>query len=110
MPRPKTGGRQTGTPNKATAEFKETVRQLLEDNRQNVSKWLTLVAEGNHSQVAEAIKEGKEPPKEIHPDPGKALDLITKVAEYAYPKLARTELTGKDGGTPEFIVTWQSRS
>lgn len=81
--RPKTGGRSKGTPNKATQEFRVTVQKLLDDNRQNVGKWLTQVAEGAG---------------DVKPDPGKALDLMAKLAEFAAPKLARHEHTGKDGG------------
>lgn len=73
----KTGGRKKGTPNKVNAEFRETVRQLLEDNSENVGKWLADVA-GD--------------------DPAKALDLLTRLAEYAAPKLSRTEMTGPNGG------------
>jgi hypothetical protein len=44
--------------------------------------------------------------KEIRPDPYKALDMISKLAEYATPKLARTELTGSDNKPIEISVTW----
>ena len=80
----KTGGRRPGSTNKVTREFRETVKALLEGNADNVSRWLSLVAEGDGA--------------ELRPDPGKALDLMAKLAEYATPKLARTEHTGKDGG------------
>lgn len=90
-------GRPKGVPNKATREFRETVQRLLDDNRENVGRWLTLVAEGDGTD--------KNPP-----DPAKALDLIAKLAEFAAPKLGRTELTGKDGealqaAAPVFNVT-----
>lgn len=78
------GGRTKGTPNKVTQEFRDTVRKVLEENSENVGKWLTQVAEGN----GDATKA----------DPGKALDLLAKLAEFAAPKLARTEVTGVDGG------------
>lgn len=81
-------GRRKGVPNKATQEFRQTVQQLLDDNRANVGRWLTLVAEGDGDQVK--------------PDPGKALDLMAKLAEFAAPKLARHEHTG-DGGGPVVI-------
>jgi hypothetical protein len=84
-------GRPKGVPNKATTEFRETVRQLLDDNRDNVGRWLTLVAEGDGSENGKA-------------DPAKALDLIAKLAEYAAPKLNRTEVTGKDGGPVEGVT------
>lgn len=79
--RPKTGGRVAGTPNKVNGEFRDTVRKLLDDNAENVSRWLTLVAEGDGTE------KGK-------PDPARALDLMAKLAEYAAPKLSRTEVAG----------------
>ena len=75
-------GRPKGIPNRATTEFRDTVRKLLEDNRDNVGIWLQQVADGT---------DGK-------PDPGRALDLLAKLAEYAAPKLGRVEHTGEDGG------------
>lgn len=77
-------GRPAGVPNKVTRAFRETVNRLLEDNAENVGMWLEQVATGSH---------GKEPA------PEKALDLLAKLAEYAAPKLSRTEVTG-DGGGP----------
>lgn len=79
------GGRPKGALNKRTVEFRETVQRVLDDNAINVGKWLTAVAEGD------AVNE-------VKPDPAKALDLLAKLAEYAAPKLNRTEHTGKDGG------------
>jgi hypothetical protein len=76
---PKTGGRVAGVPNKVTQEFRETVRLLLEANSENVSIWLTQVAAGT---------------EDSKPDPKGALDMITKLAEFAAPKLARTEIAG----------------
>lgn len=74
-------GRPKGAINKATKTFRDTVNALLEGNADNVSKWLTVVAEGDLE-------------REIKPDPGKALDLLAKLAEFAAPKLARTEHVG----------------
>lgn len=69
----KTGGRRPGSPNKATVEFRQTVQALLDENRQNVSEWLTRVAAD---------------------DAYKALSIVAQLAEFAAPKLARTEVTG----------------
>jgi hypothetical protein len=87
----KTGGRQPGTPNKATKEFRDTVSALLSDNAQNVAIWL--------EQVANGVGDAK-------PDPAKALDLMAKLAEYAAPKLARTEMVGEDGGAIKHEFKW----
>lgn len=85
-------GRPKGLPNKITVEFRETVRKVLEDNAANVGKWLTQIAEGEGDGKA---------------DPGKALDLLVKLAEFAAPKLARTEHTGEGGGPVKSIIEWQ---
>jgi hypothetical protein len=82
-------GRPKGVPNKATTEFRVTVQKLLDRNTENVAIWLEQVATGNG-----------DPDKA---DPGKALDLLAKLAEYAAPKLARTEHVG-DGGGPVRII------
>lgn len=87
----KTGGRKAGTPNKATVEFRQTVQALLDDNRENVGRWLTLVAEGDGTEGSK-------------PDPAKALDLLAKLAEYAAPKLNRTEHTGEGGGPMQHAI------
>lgn len=89
-------GRPKGVPNKATKAFRDTVTALLEDNSENVSKWLAAVAEGD---IVHDIK----------PDPYKALDMMAKLAEYATPKLARQEHVG-DADTPlitKTIFEWQ---
>lgn len=77
-------GRPKGIPNKVTTEFRETVRKLLDDNADNVGRWLQQVAEGHGENKA---------------DPAKALDLLAKLAEFAAPKLGRVEHVG-DGGGP----------
>lgn len=85
-------GRPKGLPNKITREFRETVRQLLESNSENVGRWLTLVAEGDGSNRS-------------RPDPAKALDLLAKLAEFAAPKLTRTEHVGDGGGPVRVFAT-----
>ena len=86
-------GRPKGSQNKATKTFRETVTRLLEENEENVSEWLREVAEGNKE-------------KGIKPDPKGALDLLTRMAEYATPKLSRAEVTGSENGPIQHLVTW----
>lgn len=92
----KAGGRAKGTPNKVTTEFRQTVTALLENNAANVALWLQQVADGI-PEVVDA--DGKVAVKGVPGAPDKALDLLAKLAEYAAPKLARTEVVG-DAANP----------
>jgi hypothetical protein len=58
-------------PNKATSDFKAALTKLL--NGADLDKLF----------------------KDVLPD--KKLEVLGKLAEYAFPKLGRTEMTGKDG-------------
>ena len=79
-------GKPKGAVNKSTQIVREAIANLLERNAPNMDRWLNEVAQD---------------------DPYKALDLMNKLSEYHIPKLARTELTGADGGPQEHRVTWQ---
>lgn len=79
-------GRPKGAVNKSTQIVREAIANLLERNAPNMDKWLNEVAQD---------------------DPYKALDLMNKLSEYHIPKLARTEVTGADGGAQQHVVTWQ---
>jgi hypothetical protein len=76
--KPRTGGRQKGTPNKTTARARHALSLAVEENADKIGVWLTEVYE----------KDG----------PRAAIDAYTKLAEFVIPKLARTELTGENGG------------
>ena len=78
-------GRPKGVPNKSTQIVREAIANLLERNAPNMDKWLNEVAAD---------------------DPYKALDLMNKLSEYHIPKLARTEVTGKDGEAQEMVIRW----
>lgn len=83
---PKTGGRVAGTPNRVTQEFRETVTRLLEDNAENVALWLEQVAKD---------------------DPDKALQRLAQLAEFAAPKLSRSEIKAEvdNKGAPTINLT-----
>lgn len=91
--RKKTGGRVSGTPNKVTTTFRQTVTSLLEKNSVNVEKWLDQVANGVPHRDPES---GKPIPGKwlVQPDPAKALDQLGRLAEFAAPKLSRSEVVG----------------
>jgi hypothetical protein len=69
-------GRPAGVPNKATSDIKEAYQKLIEKNLDNLTDWLEQIA----------LK-----------DPEKAIRILSDLSEYVIPKLARQELTGKDG-------------
>jgi hypothetical protein len=88
-------GRPKGSVNKATKTFRETVTAMLEGNAENVQKWLETVAYGDGDQVK--------------PDPKGALTLMAQLAEYATPKLARTEHTGENNQPIQHMVRWADK-
>ena len=65
----------------STYQFRRTVQNLLQSNQHKIAYWLQQVAEGDEE-------------KGIKPDPGKALDIVNKLAEFGTPRLSRQELVG----------------
>lgn len=85
-------GRPPGSVNKITKTFKDTVAFVLESNAENISIWLERVANGDGDMVK--------------PDPKGAIDLLTRLAEYATPKLARQEHVGDGGKDIAMTIKW----
>lgn len=83
----KTGGRQAGTPNKATQAAREAVARFVDGNADRLQEWLDEIAREKGAQAA--------------------FDSFTTLLEYHVPKLARTETTGKDGGPQELVISWK---
>ena len=77
----KTGGRQVGTPNKATQEARQAIATFVDGNAHRLSEWLDRVAHGD-------------PEHDIKPNPAKAFELFQSVVEYHVPKLGRMEVAG----------------
>lgn len=85
-------GRPPGIPNKTTRDVREAIRKVAEENAEEFSRWLSIVANGD----GESVK----------PDPAKAADLYLKAIEYHIPKLARTEVAGDQNKPMQMVVTW----
>lgn len=85
-------GRPKGSLNKATQNVREMIAQVAEQNAPKFAQWLETVALGDGDKVK--------------PDPGKAAELYLKAIEYHIPKLARTEVSGTDGGSIEMVIKW----
>ena len=82
----KTGGRKAGVGNKTTVDVRNAIALIAQDNAGNFARWLGEVA---------------------LEDPGKAADLYLKALEYHIPKLARSEVSGPDGGPQVVEATWR---
>jgi hypothetical protein len=82
-PRPIGSGKKKGTPNKTTREFKEALNHFIESSQEELLTWLNKIE---------------------HPE--KRIDCFVKIAEFVYPKLARTDITSKDEkiNAPQLVV------
>ena len=72
------GGSRKGVPNRATANAREAIARFVDGNVERLQEWLDQIAKTD--------------------GPKDAFRCLMDVMEYHVPKLARTELTGKDGG------------
>lgn len=95
----KFAGRIKGTPNKVTADARAAIGLFVDSNAHRLQAWLDAIAEG----VTRESDDGTTM-LVIPPNPVKAFELFQSVIEYHVPKLARTELTGKDGSKLEITV------
>ncbi|MBU3629298.1 hypothetical protein [Polynucleobacter sp. AP-Reno-20A-A9] len=86
----KTGGRQLGTPNKASNDLRKAITALIDGNIDKLSEWLDTVASGVRKVDLETGKQTHE--YLVRPNPAKAFDMFMSAVEYAIPKLARTEI------------------
>lgn len=76
------GGSRKGIPNKSTANAREAIARFVDGNADRLNGWLDEIyaADG----------------------PKAAFQCFTDLIEYHVPKLARTEVTGKDGDAITF--------
>lgn len=81
--RRKTGGRQRGTPNKATAEARNVFAAFVETNAPKAQELFERVAKD---------------------DPAKALELLAKLAEFTIPKLSRSTIDGDLGMRGTLVI------
>lgn len=79
----KRGGRKAGVPNKATQNAREAIAKFVDGNSHRLEGWLDQIASDS---------------------PEKAFRAFMDVVEYHVPKLARTEVTGADGGAVQVEI------
>lgn len=80
----KYGGRAKGVPNKATVNAREAIALFVDGNAHRLQGWLDAIADSD--------------------GPKAAWSCFSDLLEYHVPKLARTELTGKDGAELQITV------
>ena len=81
-------GRPKGMKNKTTIAAKEAISRFVDGNADKLQGWLDEIAADQ--------------------GPAAAFKCFSDLLEYHVPKLARTEVTGADGGPQELKITWQS--
>lgn len=94
-------GRLPGVPNKATAAAREAIAKFVDGNAHRLQKWLDEVADGKPmlgEDGNQLFDDDGRPMWLVPPNPEKAHNMFQSVIEYHVPKLARSELTGANGG------------
>jgi len=81
-------GRPKGLQNKTTVAAREAIARFVDGNADRLQGWLDEIAADQ--------------------GPAAAFKCFSDLLEYHVPKLARTEVTGADGGPQELKITWQS--
>lgn len=88
-------GRVKGVPNKATSDVRMAIALVAQNKAADLEHWLDQTAKG----IPARDRKGKVKPHVylVKPDPGRAATVLLTAMEFHIPKLARTEITGKDG-------------
>lgn len=77
------GGSRKGCPNRATAEVREAIRELVDGNVFRLQQWLDTVADGVINDEGEYL---------VPPNPEKAFWMVQALLEFTLPKLQRTNV------------------
>lgn len=98
---PGSGGRPPGVPNKATRDARLAIAAFVDNNADRMQEWLDKVAQGVprvDGDGNQRYDDDGEPLWLVPPNPEKAFAMLRDVVEYHVPKLARSEMTGANGG------------
>jgi hypothetical protein len=105
--KPAGSGRAAGTQNKITLTAKAAIAEFVDGNAHRLAGWLDQVANGRllMDKDGKQVYDGQgNIVYEIRPNPEKAFNLFQSVVEYHVPKLARSEISGPNGGAIETAV------
>jgi hypothetical protein len=85
----KTGGRTKGTENKVTAEMRAMFKAVFEKRLADLDRW--IIETGDGFEATHFLADGTSIPY-LERNPGKAAELLTRLAEFHIPKLQRTTI------------------
>ena len=92
------GGSRKGIPNVATQDARAAIGKFVDSNAHRLTKWLDQVSDGVTDASGDYV---------VKPNPERAFAMFQSVIEYHVPKLARSEITGADGGPVLVMATQQ---
>jgi hypothetical protein len=95
------GGRKKGTPNRVTYEAREAFRAVYEGRLADLDRWIRETGDGY--RAIHFLANG-EKCYYTERNPGKAADLLLRMAEHFIPKLNHTTLTGENLGPITVLV------
>lgn len=94
-------GRPNGSLNKVTLTAKVAIAAFVDGNAHRLTGWLDAVADGVLMLDADGKQVYDQDGNKVYstkPNPDRAFNLFQSVVEYHVPKLARSEISGPDGG------------
>jgi hypothetical protein len=101
------GGRKKGTPNKVTADTRRAFQLVYENQLDNLERWIKETGDG--FKAVHFLADGTKIPY-LEKNPGKAADLLTRMAEHFVPKLQRLEKTIGDASDEELLAEVRRRA
>lgn len=103
----KTGGRVKGTPNRVTADARAAFQAVYQKRLGDLDRWLGEAGDG--FEAVKVLKDGTKVSLTVGKDPGKAADILTRMAEHFVPKLQRLEKTIADATDDELLAEVRRR-
>lgn len=102
-------GRPKGTPNKVTAEAREAFRMVYEGRLADLDRWLRETGDGFDAVKIVVVDKVVEKVPYVEKDPGKAAELLTRMAEHFVPKLQRVEKGISDASDEDLLTEIRRR-
>jgi hypothetical protein len=84
-----------------TADAREAFRMVYERRLEDLDRWIRETGDGY--EAIHFLADGTKIPY-LEKNPGKAADILTRMAEHFVPKLGRIEHTGPEGSALELVI------